>query len=353
MSGLGFTAMLAPDADVTRGPADPVIGTRSASGFPRLAAEQVVAAQQGIVRAGVIGTLKHFPGHGSVTVDSHRALPVLRKSLDELRRTDLVPFRRGIEAGAGAVMVGHLDVRAVDRGVPASLSRKVVGGLLRRELGFRGLVLTDALSMGAVSKDYPSAKAATRALNAGVDVVLMPADARAARDGIVAAVRGGRLPRTRLESAATRMVALLLHVAHADVPPRALGSSALVSARLSAAALTSVSGPCSGRLVGGRLRVTGSDEAGSLFSDAGARQGVTVGKRGVRVALTTGRPPRAGVVVALDRPEILARSDAPVRLASYGATPGAMEAVVAFLLGRAPAPGHLPVALGGLPRAGC
>ena len=100
----------------------------------------------------MIGTLKHFPGHGSVTVDSHRALPVLRTSLAELRRTDLVPFRRGIEAGASAVMVGHLDVRAVDPGVPASLSRKVVTGLLRGELGFRGLVLTDALSMGAVAE---------------------------------------------------------------------------------------------------------------------------------------------------------------------------------------------------------
>ncbi len=106
-----------------------------------------------------------------------------------------MPFRRGIEAGASAVMVGHLDVRAVDPGVPASLSRKVVGGLLRGELGFRGLVLTDSLSMGAVTERYGPAKAAARAVNAGVDVVLMPADARAARDGIVAAVRAGRLPR--------------------------------------------------------------------------------------------------------------------------------------------------------------
>ena len=185
MRGLGFTSVLAPVADVTRGPADPVIGTRSAAGFPRLAAAQVVAAEAGITDAGVIGALKHFPGHGSVTVDSHRALPVLRTSLAELRRTALVPFRRGIEAGASAVMVGHLDVRAVDPHVPASLSRKVVSGLLRGELGFRGLVMTDALSMGAIVKRYGSAKAAARAVNAGVDVVLMPADARAARAGIV------------------------------------------------------------------------------------------------------------------------------------------------------------------------
>ena len=352
MRGLGFTSVLAPVADVTRGPADPVIGTRSASGFPAVAAEQVVAAERGIADAGTIGALKHFPGHGSVTVDSHRALPVLRTSLATLRRTDLVPFRRGIEAGASAVMVGHLDVRAVDPGVPATLSRKVVTGLLRGELGFRGLVLTDALSMGAVANRYGSAKAAARAVNAGVDVVLMPADPRAARSGIVAAVRDGRLPRARLAAAATRMVALLLHVRHSDATSARLGSATGLSARLSAAALTSVSGPCSGRLVGGHVRVSGPADAVAAFRAAAARQGLMVG-RGVRVALVDDRPASAGVVVALDRPDVLARSHAAVRLATYGATAGAMDAAVGFLLGLAPAPGRLPVEVRGIPRSRC
>ncbi len=353
MRGLGFTSVLAPVADVTRGPADPVIGTRSASGFPRLAAAQVVAAQAGLDDAGVIGALKHFPGHGSVTVDSHRALPVLRTPLAELRRTALVPFRQGIEAGASALMVGHLDVRAVDPHVPASLSRKVVSGLLRGELGFHGVVMTDALSMRAVSKRYGSAKAAARAVNAGVDVVLMPADARAARAGIVAAVREGRLPRTRLETAATRMVALLLHVKHAEVTATPLGSSAALSAQLSAEALTSVAGPCSGRLVGGRVRVSGPPDAVAAFRTAAARHGLAFG-RGTRVVLaSSGRPARAGVLVALDRPDLLARSTAPVRVATYGATPGAMDALVGFLTGRQGAPGALPVTLPGLPRTGC
>jgi len=352
MRGLGFTSVLAPVADLTRGPADPVIGTRSASGFPRLAAGQVVAAQAGIAEAGVIGVLKHFPGHGAVTVDSHHALPVLRTPLSVLRRTALVPFRRGIEAGASAVMIGHLDVRAVDPHVPASLSRKVVGGLLRGELGFRGVVLTDALSMGAVSRRFGSAEAAARALNAGVDVVLMPADARATRAGIIAAVRGGRLPRARLEAAATRMVALLLHVRHSDATATRLGSAWGLSARLSAAALTSVSGPCSGRLVGGRVRVTGPSDVVDAFRAAAARQGLGLG-RGVRVALVADGAARAGVLVALDRPDVLARRTAKVRLAAYGATPGAMDAVVSFLLGRAAAPGRLPVPVRGLPRPGC
>ena len=353
MRGLGFTSVLAPVADVTRGPADPVIGTRSASGFPQLAAVQVVAAQAGLADAGVIGALKHFPGHGSVAVDSHQTLPVLRTSLAELRRTALVPFRRGIEAGASAVMVGHLDVRAVDPQVPASLSRKVVTGLLRGELGFRGVVMTDALSMGAVSKRYGSAKAAARAVNAGVDVVLMPADARAARAGIVAAVRDGRLPRARLAAAATRFVALLLHVQHADAVPARLGSGAALSARLSAEALTSVAGPCSGRLVGGHVRVSGPADAVAAFRAAAARHGLGFG-HGTRVVLAPrGRPGRAGVLVALDRPDILARSSAPIRVATYGSTPGAMDALVGFLLGARPAPGTLPVSVPAIPRTGC
>jgi beta-N-acetylhexosaminidase len=353
MRGLGFTAVLGPVADVTRGPRDPVIGTRSASGFARLAAEQVVAAETAIAEAGMIGTLKHFPGHGSVTVDSHLALPVLGASLEKLRRRDLVPFADGIAAGASAVMVGHLDVRAVDPGVPASLSRKVVGGLLRDELGFRGLVLTDALSMRAVSGRYGPAPAAVRALRAGVDVVLMPADARAARDGILAALRDGRLSRSRVETAATRMVALLLHVRHAEVQPLALGGSRDISARLSRAALTSVSGPCSGRLVGGHVRVAGPASAVAAFETAAARRGLLTG-RGTRVVLVTSGPSgRGGVVVALDRPEVLARSDAPIRLATYGVTGGAMDALVAFLLGARPAPGRLPVRARRLPRTGC
>jgi beta-N-acetylhexosaminidase len=148
------------------------------------------------------------------------------------------------------------------------------------------------------------------------------------------------------------MVALLLHVRHSDATSTRPRSAARLSARLSAAALTSVSGGCSGRLVGGRVRVSGPADVVAAFRTAAARQGLGVG-RGVRVALVGDRPRRAGVVVALDRPDVLARSTAKVRLAAYGATPGAMHAVVAFLLGQAPAPGGLPVPVRGLPRPGC
>ena len=181
----------------------------------------------------------------------------------------------------------------------------------------------------------------------------MPADARAARAGIVAAVRDGRLPRTRLAAAATRMVALLLHVEHADAVSARLGSGAALSARLSAEALTSVAGPCSGRLVGGHVRVSGPADAVAGFRAAAARQGLGFGQ-GTRVVLASrGRPARAGVLVALDRPDLLARSAAPVRVATYGSTPGVMDALVGFLLGTRPAPGTLPVRVPAIPRTGC
>ncbi len=122
-----------------------------------------------------------------------------------------MPFRAAVDAGTSSVMVGHLDVRAVDPRTPSSLSHAVVTGLLRDELGFRGVAFTDSLQMAAVAARFGSAGSAVRALRAGEDVLLMPPDPRAARDGIVAAVRDGRLPQARLDQAATRMVALLLH----------------------------------------------------------------------------------------------------------------------------------------------
>ena len=354
MRGLGFTSVLAPVADVTRGPADPVIGTRSASGFPRLAAVQVVAAQAGLADAGVIGALKHFPGHGSVTVDSHQALPVLRTSLPELRRTALVPFRRGIEAGASAVMVGHLDVRAVDPHVPASLSRKVVTGLLRGELGFRGVVMTDALSIGAGSKRYGSAKAAARAVNAGVDVVLMPADARAApsRD------RGCGPRRPAAPSPAGRR----RHSVRRPAPARAARRRGPAPARLRGLPCPHGSPPRPSRRSPVRAR------AGSSAATCACPARPTPSRRSGRPPPGTGSgsgtapewcwPPVAD-------PPVLGCSSPSTGRTSWRAArrpsgwrrtaraPGAMEALVGFLLGTRPAPGKLPVTVPAIPRTGC
>lgn len=356
LAGLGFTTDYAPVADVTVGAADPVIRSRSAGSDPRVVTAHALAAARGYRAAGVVPTLKHFPGHGSVTADSHVTLPVQRRSVEELRGSDLVPFRAGVRAGLPSVMVGHVDVRAVDPGVPSSLSRKVVDGLLRDRLGFEGLVVTDALNMGAVTRTHDSARSAVAALRAGVDVVLMPPSPQQARDGIVRAVRSGRLASQRLDQAATRHVALLMHQrGQRRQAVRAPGSSWAESARWSAAALTSVSGPCSGRLVGDKVRVTGDPAAVSLFRTYGKDAGLRVGRKGTTVRLLGhgDGAARGDVVVALADPFVLGASRARVRLATYGSTPGAVSALVAHLLGEAPAPGRLPVPVVGVPRPGC
>ena len=312
--------------------------------------------------------VKHFPGHGSVTTDSHVGLPVQSRSMAELEDSDLVPFRAAVADDVSSVMVGHLDVRAVDPRMPSSLSRDVVTGLLREKLGFRGVAFSDSLEMGAVAGRFGSAGAAVRAVRAGEDVVLMPPDPRAARDGIVAAVHEGRLSQARLDQAATRMVALLLHQRGSTHRPRPAGSSGAVSQRLSAAAITSVAGACSGRLVGRQVRVTGPASAVARFRAASASAGLKVlvkkqkrtkGKK--KVPVTTVRlvgpgsgPVRGDVVVALDTPYVLGRSTAErAKIATYGDSAGAMNALVAVLLGRSQAPGQLPVEVPGVSRRGC
>ncbi|MEZ5193304.1 MAG: glycoside hydrolase family 3 N-terminal domain-containing protein [Nocardioides sp.] len=296
--------------------------------------------------------LKHFPGHGSVGSDSHRGLPVQRRSLAALRRTDLVPFRAGIEAGVPAVMVGHLDVRRLDPGVPSSLSRRVVTGLLRRDLGFQGLVVSDSLAMAAVAQSRRPRRAAVASLRAGADVVLMPPDPAAARAEIVAAVRAGRLSRRRLEQAAARQVALLLH--RRQLRPARPVAAAAASAALSRAALTSVAGPCRGRLVGRSLKLLGDPAAVEAFRAAVAGSGLRLG-RGTRIGFV-GRVPRRlrrpDVLVATDVPYVLGATRARVRLATYGITPGAMGALRDVLLGRRRAVGRLPVTVPGV-RRGC
>lgn len=354
---LGFTTVFAPEGDVTSGPGDPTIGSRSAGSDPHAVARHMNAAVGGYLAAGLLPVVKHFPGHGSVPADSHVELPVQRKSLARLRRSDLVPFREGVERGVPSVMVAHIDVRSVDPRVPSTLSRKVVTGLLRRDLGFSGLVVTDAMNMAAVADRHSSASGAVRALAAGNDVVLMPPSPAAARDGIVRAVRDGRLRRSRLEQAAARQIAVLLHQRdrEATVPSRRPGTSGGVAQRLSAGAATIASGPCTGRLVRRAVRATGPALAVARFEAAAQRAGLETGAgRHVAFVGYGGGGASADIVVATDTPYALGRSSARVaKVAMYGDTPGAMRALVDVLTGKARAPGRLPVAVEGVQRRGC
>ena len=353
---LGFSVVFAPDGDVTSGPDDPTIGSRSAGSRPKVVARQMNAAVDGYLSAGILPVIKHFPGHGSVPADSHKELPVQDKTLRQLRESDLVPFEAGVAEGVPSVMVAHLDVRAVGPRVPSSVSRPVVNGMLRRDLGFDGLVVTDAMNMAAVTDRHSSGAAAVLALRAGNDVVLMPESVVGARDGIVQAVRKGRLSRARLEQAAARQIAVLLH--QRDLEPevaRKPGTSGRSSYRLSAGAATVVGGACRGRLVGKAVRAVGPSDAVARFDAAASRAGLRTGS-GTTVALIGygGSARSADVVVTTDTPYALGRSRARVaRIAMYGDTPGAMKALVEVLLGKARAPGSLPVPVKGVQRSGC
>lgn len=203
---LGFTWVFAPVADVTIGAADPTIGTRSPSSDPVLASRAVTAALTGYDEAGLVSTTKHFPGHGSVTADSHETLPTLGASLAELRARDLKPFEAAVAAGAPAMMMAHLDVRALQPGVPSSQAPKVYD-FLSNDLGFEGVTITDSLGMGgALSQDFP----AVRALKAGADLLLMPVDTRVTHQLVTQAIRSGEVPRERAEEAAAKVIALQL-----------------------------------------------------------------------------------------------------------------------------------------------
>lgn len=351
----GFTVVYAPDADVTSGPSDPTIGSRSAGGGPALVSRTVLDSLRGYHRAGIIPVVKHFPGHGSVSADSHDVLPVQDASMATLRRRDLRPFAAAIDAGASVVMVSHVAVRALDPGVPSSLSRQVVTGLLRHQAGFRGVAMTDALNMGAIVNTYGAGGAAVKALRAGEDVLLMPANVRAAIRAIVSAVHDGRLPRQRLEQAATRMIALLLHERAGDPQGRPLGSSQQQSLALSRAGVTVVDGPCHGRLVAGAVQPVGDSEAVAAFSDAARAAGLTLGSGAVIDFVGYADGPGTGdIVVATDTPYALGDSHAgTARIAVYGDTPEAMRALVGVLTGDRPAPGRLPVHVAGVARGGC
>lgn len=233
---LGFTWIFAPVADVTIGAADPTIGTRSPSEDPQVAASAVEAAVQGYDESAVVSTTKHFPGHGSVTADSHDGLPVLSKSIAEMEQSDLLPFRAGIESGAPAVMMAHLEIPELAPGVPSSLAPETYE-LLRTELGFEGVAVTDSLGMGAV---VATTKPAVTALQAGADLLLMPADTALAHRTVTAAIESGELSRERAEEAAARVVAAQLwqqRIAVGAPVPADIGELAgAAAAALSAAA---------------------------------------------------------------------------------------------------------------------
>lgn len=217
---LGINVDLAPCADVLALDGSAVVGTRSFGSAPELVARHVAAAVTGLQSSGVMACAKHFPGHGSTVGDSHLMLPTVRGTMDEIRARDLPPFLAAIAAGTVAVMPGHLVVPTLTGDMPASLSPAAVTGMLRGELGFDGVVISDGLEMKAASADFGIPEASVLAVIAGVDLLCLGRDTdeamyHAIRLAIAEAVTAGRLPGSRLEEAAARIGALRTRLAAA------------------------------------------------------------------------------------------------------------------------------------------
>lgn len=207
---VGVHLTFSPVADVNNNPANPIINTRSFGADPATVARLVAASVRGIQSTGMVATVKHFPGHGDTDVDSHLTLPLIAASWARLRAVELPPFQAAIDAGVGAVMTAHVALPALEADSlrPATLSRPILTGLLRDSLGFRGLVVTDALDMGALVSRLGPGELAVQALEAGADLLLMPTDPAEAVRAVARAVRSGRVPIERLRLSAARILTL-------------------------------------------------------------------------------------------------------------------------------------------------
>jgi beta-N-acetylhexosaminidase len=205
---LGVHVNFAPVVDVNNNPRNPVINTRSFGENPELVGQLASAYVQGLQSAGVMATLKHFPGHGDTDVDSHIGLPIIKHPRERLDRIELPPFRAAIAAGADAVMTAHIEMPAIDPtpNTPTTLSNTIVAGLLRRDLGFQGLIYTDSMGMQGVTKLYGPGDAAVRAFLAGNDVILHSPDDGAAFAALRDAAKSGQISEARLNASVERIL---------------------------------------------------------------------------------------------------------------------------------------------------
>jgi beta-glucosidase-like glycosyl hydrolase len=206
---MGVHVPFAPVLDVNNNPDNPIINIRSFGEDPKAVADLGVALLRGLQDYGAVATGKHFPGHGDTGTDSHLELPIIQVGRERLDAVELVPFRAAIDAGIQGIMTAHIAVPEISGEViPATVSHQVLTGLLRSELGFDGIIFTDAMDMAAVDRLFPRGEAAVRAVLAGADVILMPRDVKQAIDAIVSAVDEGRLTEARIDESVGRLLRL-------------------------------------------------------------------------------------------------------------------------------------------------
>lgn len=392
----GFHVDFAPVADLAIEPKNPIVGTRAAGDDPERVAPIVAATVEGLQSVGVAAAVKHFPGHGRTTTDSHHALPVVDATRDELEATDWVPFRTGLRAGARVVMTTHVAFPALEpdgQRRPATFSM-AVNELLKREWRFDGVICSDALMMGAVAGDAPE-QAAQRALEAGVDWLLYPPHPTAVHHGLVAAIDDGRLDRARCERAAARLLRLKLWVLRHHPTGRTNDSVALADRTAAAAITARPANPPSDPhwpdgaqwivVLDGEIKPEDVRFAHWLAPEASDRMIVidtTQGEGRTRkkiaeaqhrastgpvvcavlspIRASKGRPglsvlggevvnavtgpDRDSVLLIFSNPHIVAQVRAPSRVVwAYGEDPSSQRAALEFLRGTRPAPGRLPV----------
>jgi beta-N-acetylhexosaminidase len=214
LRAMGINQDFAPDADVNSNPLNPIIGSRSFSSDPALTSELVAAEVDGYQNSGpatqtVSSAAKHFPGHGDAATDSHTGLPVISRTEQQWRDIDLPPFQSAIKAGIDVIMTAHITVPSLDAsGEPATLSKPIMTGILRDELGYNGVVVTDSLQMAGVRQMHPDSEIPVLALEAGVDQMLMPPDLGVAINGVLDAVKSGRLTEQRIDQSVLRILEL-------------------------------------------------------------------------------------------------------------------------------------------------
>ncbi|WP_020577271.1 glycoside hydrolase family 3 protein [Actinopolymorpha alba] len=308
LAALGINQNYAPVADVNVNPANPVIGVRSYGADPRLVADLTVAQVRGYQRdAGIAATAKHFPGHGDTKVDSHTGIPEIKHTRKEWDRVDARPFRAAIEAGIDSIMTGHLVFPELDpSGDPATLSYPIMTGILRKELGFDGVVVTDSLGMKGVRDKYGDDRVVVLAIKAGVDMLLRPPRFDFAHQALLAAVRSGEISERRLDQSVARILRLKLErnivrrpFVDVERAPSVVGTPAsLARADAIAEASTTVLANAAGLLPlapsGQRIFVTGAGAATETLAGELRTRGATA------TAFSTGtRPTDAAIAMAL------------------------------------------------------
>ncbi|MDA8371313.1 MAG: glycoside hydrolase family 3 protein [Nocardiopsaceae bacterium] len=377
LTALGINMDYAPVADVNANADNPVIGIRSFGADPELVGEMVMAEAEAFEEGGVVPVVKHFPGHGDTDVDSHTGLPAVEKGRAEWESTDLPPFQQAVEADVDAIMTAHVFMSELDDSAePATLSTNVIQGILRDELGYDGVVSTDALNMEGVRQTYDDGEIAVRAVLAGADQLLMPPDPKAASDAVVTAVEEGRISEERLDESVRRILELKVERGLYDAEPvDAAAAEESVGNKEHAAAVqqvaeasmtllrnedgvlplqegTAVSVTGSGaEEISAELKKLGYDVAGSLSAADVAVVG-TNNARGdaeqqalVEAAVSAGTPV---VVVAQGNPyDISELSGVDGYLATYSAVDASRTAAARTLAGEVNPSGRLPVDIPG------